>query len=185
MIKINNPNPKPDTTCKLCGEEYNLRTRKMHDLHCGICGDRYCHIHDCKGFPDKENATRKEKYKVRIGTCNLRRLREDRAREEWVWETYELSSKQIIWADIVDALNNDNIKHYRFVNNNDVVTKVPLWLMGYKHHGDLTYINFYGNIRKLTTWQMIKDKWRGWRSNALDGVADHGMGNYVKHTKGL
>ena len=75
--------------------------------------------------------------------------------------------------------------HKRLVNNNDVVTKVPLWIMGYKHHGELTYINFYGNIRKLTTWQMIKDKWRGWRNNALDGVADHGMGNYVRHTKGL
>ena len=80
-----------------------------------------------------------------------------------------------------------NIKtpHKRVVNNNDIVTRVPLWLMGYKHHGDLTYINFYGNIRKLTFWQMIKDKWRGWRSNALDGVADHNMGDYVRLTEGL
>ena len=75
--------------------------------------------------------------------------------------------------------------HKRVVNNNDIVTRVPLWLMGYKHHGDLTYINFYGNVRKLTLWQMIKDKWRGWRNNALDGVADHNMGDYVKLTKGL
>lgn len=75
--------------------------------------------------------------------------------------------------------------HKRVVNNNDIVTKVPLWLMGYKHHGDLTYINFYGNVRKLTLWQMVKDKWRGWRNNALDGVADHNMGDYVRLTKGL
>lgn len=75
--------------------------------------------------------------------------------------------------------------HKRVVNNNDIVTRVPLWLMGYKHHGDLTYINFYGNVRKLTLWQMIKDKWRGWRNNALDGVADHNMGGYVRLTKGL
>ena len=73
--------------------------------------------------------------------------------------------------------------HKRFVNNNDIVTKVPLWLMGYKHHGVLQYINFYGNIRKLTLWQMVKDKWRGWRSGLLDGVVDHGMDNYVKHTE--
>ena len=71
--------------------------------------------------------------------------------------------------------------HMRFVNNNDIVTKVPLFIMGYKHHGVLQYINFYGNIRKLTTWQAIKDKWRGWRSGVLDGVVDHGMDNYVKH----
>ena len=75
--------------------------------------------------------------------------------------------------------------HMRFVNNNDIVTKVPLWLMGYKHHGVLQYINFYGNVRKLTTWQAIKDKWRGYRSGLLDGALDHGMANYVKHTKDM
>ena len=75
--------------------------------------------------------------------------------------------------------------HKRFVNNNDLVTKVPLFIMGYKHHGDQQYINFYGNIRKLTTWQMIKDKWRGWRSGILDGAEDHGMQNYVAHTEKL
>lgn len=73
--------------------------------------------------------------------------------------------------------------HMRFVNNNDIVTKVPLALMGYKHHGLLQYINFYGNIRKLTAWQMIKDRWRGWKSGLLDGAADHGMDNYVRCTK--
>lgn len=73
--------------------------------------------------------------------------------------------------------------HLRFVNNNDIVTKVPLALMGYKHHGTLQYINFYGNIRKLTTWQVIKDKWRGWKSGLLDGAKDHGMDNYVAATE--
>lgn len=73
--------------------------------------------------------------------------------------------------------------HMRFVNNNDLVTKVPLFLMGYKHHGKLQYINFYGNVRKLTLWQMTKDKWRGWKSGILDGVVDHNMDKYVEATK--
>jgi triacylglycerol lipase len=73
--------------------------------------------------------------------------------------------------------------HLRFVNNNDIVTKVPLWIMGYKHHGVLQYINFYGNIRKLTTWQVIKDKWRGYKSGILDGAKDHGMDKYVEATE--
>ena len=73
-------------------------------------------------------------------------------------------------------------KHWRFVNNNDVVTTVPLALMGYKHHGNLVYINHYGKIRKMTLWQRIKDKFRGWRSGLLDGVKDHGMPNYVDYT---
>ena len=81
-----------------------------------------------------------------------------------------------------------NIKtpHFRFVNNNDIVTSVPPAFMFYRHHGDLTYINHYGNIRKLTLWQRIKDKWRGrWRAfqkrQPFDGAYDHGMGYYVKH----
>ena len=82
-------------------------------------------------------------------------------------------------------VKNIQTPHLRVVNNNDIVTRVPLWLMGYKHHGFLTYINFYGNIRTLTFWQMAKDKWRGWRSSAIDGVKDHGMDNYIKHTETL
>jgi triacylglycerol lipase len=80
-------------------------------------------------------------------------------------------------------VKNIETKHMRFVNNNDLVTKVPLFLMGYKHHGVLQYINFYGNIRKLTTWQMVKDKWRGWKSGVLDGAKDHNMDNYVRCTE--
>lgn len=72
--------------------------------------------------------------------------------------------------------------HWRFVNNNDIVTRVPLALMGYKHHGNLCYINHYGKIRKMTIWQRIKDKFRGYRDGLLDGAMDHSMGNYVKYT---
>jgi triacylglycerol lipase len=72
--------------------------------------------------------------------------------------------------------------HRRYVNNNDIVTKVPLFIMGYKHHGKRQYINFHGNIRKLTPWQMVKDRWRGYKSGVLDGALDHGMHNYVKAT---
>jgi len=80
-------------------------------------------------------------------------------------------------------VRNISTKHTRFVNNNDVVTKVPLFIMGYKHHGDLAYINFYGNVRKMTFWQLTKDRWRGWRSGILDGVIDHGMNFYVEYTE--
>ena len=77
-------------------------------------------------------------------------------------------------------VKNISTPHMRFVNNNDIVTKVPLFIMGYKHHGILQYINFYGNIRKLTFWQAMKDKWRGYKSGILDGAMDHGMENYVR-----
>lgn len=80
-------------------------------------------------------------------------------------------------------VKNISTPHWRFVNNNDIVCRVPLALMGYKHHGKLQYINFYGNVRKMTGWQLIKDRWRGMRSGILDSVADHGMPNYVRCTE--
>lgn len=83
-------------------------------------------------------------------------------------------------------VQNITCKHYRHVNNNDIVPKVPFAFLGYRHHGELQYINFYGNIRKMTYWQRFKDGWRG-RVAALkkrehfDGARDHSMANYVKY----
>lgn len=83
-------------------------------------------------------------------------------------------------------LKNCKVLHYRHVNNNDIVPKVPFAFLGYKHHGELRYINFYGNIRKMTYWQRVKDGWRGraaaWKNKQpFDGARDHGMDNYIKY----
>jgi len=75
------------------------------------------------------------------------------------------------------------VEHYRYVNNNDIVPKVPFAIMGYAHHGTLVYINHYGNIRKMTPWQRFKDKVRGYKSGLLDGLKDHSMPNYVAATE--
>jgi triacylglycerol lipase len=81
-----------------------------------------------------------------------------------------------------------NTPHYRHVNNNDIVPKVPFALIGYKHHGTLRYINYYGNIRKMSTWQRMKDGWRGRitafkKKMPFDGAYDHGMNYYVEYTE--
>jgi hypothetical protein len=57
--------------------------------------------------------------------------------------------------------------------------------MGFRHRGELHYINYYGNIRKMTTWQIIKDGWRGrfraWQKREFfDGARDHSMDLYCK-----
>ena len=83
------------------------------------------------------------------------------------------------WRDGCD------VEHHRFRNNNDVVPVIPLWLMGYRHHGKLCYINYYGNIRKMTTWQRIKDQFRGiiraWqKGEPFDGARDHSISAYEK-----
>ena len=56
------------------------------------------------------------------------------------------------------------------------------WL-GYRHKGQEVYLNAYGKIRRLTPWQRVKDRWRGFvrglREGRFDLFADHSIGQYV------
>ena len=85
----------------------------------------------------------------------------------------------------VDAMD---IEHHRFVNCNDVVTHVPPAALMFKHHGNLHYINFYGNVRPLTRYQRFKDSLRShWRAlkkfQLFDALHDHSMDGYVSKLK--
>lgn len=80
--------------------------------------------------------------------------------------------------------SNFTVPTYRFVNNNDIVTTVPGDIL-FDHVGNLIYINYYGFIREMTSWQRVKDKWRGfWGAlKNLEGVDffnDHSMKHYLK-----
>ena len=97
----------------------------------------------------------------------------------------KVGGKKYVWN-----LHVQDLEHYRHVNNNDMVTKVPLWIMGYRHYGYLTYINHYGNIRSMTSWQRFKDKMRGrWAAirkfQFFDGIRDHDINKYCKKLKKL
>lgn len=77
------------------------------------------------------------------------------------------------------------LEHYRWVNNNDIVTRVPPPWMGYRHGGDEIYLDRNGNIRRLTGVLRSRDRWRGllkglarWQ---LDPLADHSVHLYVQH----
>ena len=82
-----------------------------------------------------------------------------------------------------------NVDHYRFQNNNDVVCKVPFWMMGYRHHGKNIYIGFDGTICKMNIWKRFLDSMRGrfraWsKFQFFDGVYDHNISTYAKRVKG-
>lgn len=77
------------------------------------------------------------------------------------------------------------VTHYRWVHNNDVVTRVPPAWMGYRHCGSEIYLNRFGKIRKLTGLLRSRDRWRGligglfkWK---LDLLSDHSIHLYAKH----
>tara|TARA_B100000902_G_scaffold218630_1_gene207771 strand:- start:1161 stop:1976 length:816 start_codon:yes stop_codon:yes gene_type:complete len=80
--------------------------------------------------------------------------------------------------------------YHRYVNNNDIVPRVPPMLFGFVHGGKLMYINRFGNIRPATYWQRVKDRLRGFvdackRFSFFDIVSDHAMPHYIEYVDNL
>ena len=48
-------------------------------------------------------------------------------------------------------------------------------------------LNTWGNVRKLTGWQRVKDRfrgiWRGIKKGKIDSFSDHSIDAYVEHTE--
>jgi len=95
-------------------------------------------------------------------------------------ELYTYGSPRVGWRNYVNSLD---VTHHRWVNNNDVVTRVPFTIMGYVHHGEEHYMNAWGNIRTPTYWQRVKDRfrgmWMGIKQGKIDNFSDHSMVNYI------
>ncbi|MEM9659971.1 MAG: lipase family protein, partial [Planctomycetota bacterium] len=74
--------------------------------------------------------------------------------------------------------------HHRWVNNNDIVTRVPPAWLGYRHTGEIMYLDFQGRLRKFNRARRARDRWRGlWtaiKQGRIDPLADHSMTCYVE-----
>lgn len=76
---------------------------------------------------------------------------------------------------------------FRIVNNNDVVSRVPLSALGYSHVGNLRYFDINGNLNAdtdLSWWDRFWDRLGGeienYRNQRLfDGIDDHSMSAYL------
>ena len=80
-------------------------------------------------------------------------------------------------------INHVKMTHYRWVNNNDIVTRMPPAWFGYRHGGQEVYMDRNGKIRKLKGWQRVKDRLRGlvggFRKFKVDYLSDHSMLAYI------
>lgn len=80
-------------------------------------------------------------------------------------------------------VNYVSLSHYRFVNNNDIVTRVPPAWFGYRHNGHEVYLDRNGKIGKLNLIWKRRDRWqgflRGLRSWKVDHFGDHSLHEYI------
>ncbi len=73
---------------------------------------------------------------------------------------------------------------FRYVNNNDIVTRVPFWLFGYRHVGLLRYLASDGvTHQKISSFGYFLDRLRGrakdFGNKGTDGIKDHAIGAYI------
>lgn len=81
-------------------------------------------------------------------------------------------------------------RSFRFVNNNDVVTRVPPQVFGYSHIGKLMYFDAKGKLqsdKKLSWWGGFWDRLEGRYRDVFDldpdGIGDHSMDEYLRLVK--
>ena len=77
------------------------------------------------------------------------------------------------------------IRHTRWVNNNDIVARVPPTWLRYRHTGTRMYLDRNGDIRRLSPRQRGRDRWSGFvhglKRRQFDHFSDHAIANYVAH----
>ena len=80
-------------------------------------------------------------------------------------------------------VNYVSLPHYRWVNNQDVVTRVPLARLGFRHSGVEMHIDRFGRLKDTQGWRRIS----GWNPTAFsefrrietEPLSDHSSTDYV------
>jgi len=95
-----------------------------------------------------------------------------------VEELYTYGSPRVGWKKYCKSLS---VTHHRWRNNNDIVTKVPLAIMGYTHDGELHYITSDNKIGKPSLRDWWKGTWDGIKNGRFDGIGDHDIQAYYNN----
>ncbi len=80
-----------------------------------------------------------------------------------------------------------DVLHIRWVNNNDIVTRVPPRWLRYRHNGAKMYLDRHGDLKRLTPQQRGRDRWSGFwhglKQRRFDHFSDHAIAAYVDHLR--
>jgi len=119
-----------------------------------------------------------------LATLAVARLRE---MDKTVNGLYTFGSPRVGDIAFATKFNQDFEKNaFRFVNDNDVVTRVVPRSFGYKHVGNLLYFDKNGILhQELEYWQNFKKAIRGgFHLLTGDAIADHNMDKYQNNILG-
>ncbi len=128
-----------------------------------------------------------------LATLAVAKLRiENEDLEESIHGLYTFGSPRVGDKTFADKFNaNFKNQAFRMVNNNDVVTRVPLRVHGYRHVGQFWYIKSDGTLTDdIGWWSLELDRVKG-RIDDLgkigtDGLKDHLLdGGYIPKLKKL
>ena len=82
-------------------------------------------------------------------------------------------------------INHANVDYYRWVNNNDIVTRTPPVWLGYRHSGKEMYLNAHGQLKELNAVQRKAKQWKGFitglKKKEVDHFSDHLIDRYVDY----
>lgn len=86
-------------------------------------------------------------------------------------------------------INYCHIQHIRWVNNNDIVPRLPPAWLGFRHAGREMYLNRDGQLRNLNYWGKLNDRVRGFVSTLMrlriDWFSDHLINSYADAIEAL
>jgi triacylglycerol lipase len=98
---------------------------------------------------------------------------------------FTFGSPRVGNKEYINGINATGIFHYRFVNNADIVARVPIW--PFYHFGGMYYMNHWGNLRSLTYTQLIKDVSRGFvkgiQQKEINFFSNHSITRYKNNLR--
>ena len=83
-------------------------------------------------------------------------------------------------------VNYTDIPHFRWVNNNDIVARVPPFWFGYRHSGQEMYLDRNGKLSDMQGWRRVSDRIQGFYKELIsqfrvDHLSDHSIIDYIEH----
>lgn len=128
-----------------------------------------------------------------LATLAVAKMRlENETHEEPIHGLYTFGSPRVGDREFSERFNaNFKNQTFRIVNNNDVVTRIPMRVHGYRHIGQFWYITSGGELDDDIDWWNLKlDRAMGWLEDfgkpGVDGVKDHSMTNeYILKLTGI